>query len=198
MTKISDALTYGLTIRESATDGSDFTNPSADYRRLFLGEDGQLHVKDSAGAVTDIGVAGSGSSLLAVKAYASGSDAVVGATTTSLTLVDADDTNAAVTFTAPASGNVLVRLSGLQSGASASYLAYWGLREATSIIGTQVNIGRQSLNGIGAVAVIYLTGISAGSHTYKWAIASGNSGQAVGIYAGPTHGQIVMEVWAAP
>ena len=59
MAKISEALTYGLTIRESATDGSDFTNPAADYRRLFLGEDGQLHVKDSAGAVTDIG-AGSG------------------------------------------------------------------------------------------------------------------------------------------
>lgn len=46
---------FGMTIRESANDGSDFTNPDADYRRLFLGEDGQLHVKDSAGAVTDIG-----------------------------------------------------------------------------------------------------------------------------------------------
>jgi hypothetical protein len=46
---------FGVTIRESATDGSDFTNPDADYRRLFLGEDGQLHVKDSAGAVTSIG-----------------------------------------------------------------------------------------------------------------------------------------------
>lgn len=46
---------FGMTIRESANDGSDFTNPGADYRRLFLGEDGQLHVKDSAGAVTDIG-----------------------------------------------------------------------------------------------------------------------------------------------
>lgn len=55
MGKISEALTYGLTIRESADDGSDFTNPAADYRRLFLGEDGQLHVKDSAGTVTDIG-----------------------------------------------------------------------------------------------------------------------------------------------
>lgn len=51
---------FGMTIRESANDGSDFTNPDADYRRLFLGEDGQLHVKDSAGTVTDIG-ASSGS-----------------------------------------------------------------------------------------------------------------------------------------
>jgi hypothetical protein len=50
---------FGITIRESATDGSDFTNPDADYRRLFLGEDGALHLKDSAGAVTDIGGGGS-------------------------------------------------------------------------------------------------------------------------------------------
>ena len=34
---------FGMTIRESATDGSDFTNPDADYRRLFLGEDGLPH-----------------------------------------------------------------------------------------------------------------------------------------------------------
>lgn len=51
----SAAKLFGMTIRESATDGSDFTNPDADYRRLFLGEDGLLHLKDSAGTVTDIG-----------------------------------------------------------------------------------------------------------------------------------------------
>lgn len=54
MTKASDNLFPGIIIRESANDGSDFSNPSADYRRLFLGEDGQLHLKDSAGAVTDV------------------------------------------------------------------------------------------------------------------------------------------------
>lgn len=53
-------LIYGVHIRESANDGSDFSNAAADYRVLFLGEDGNLHVKDSAGAVTDIG-GGSGS-----------------------------------------------------------------------------------------------------------------------------------------
>lgn len=50
----SAAKLFAMTIRESATDGSDFTNPDADYRRLFLGEDGGLHLKDSAGTVTDI------------------------------------------------------------------------------------------------------------------------------------------------
>lgn len=55
MGQFSLANLFGITIRESANDGSDFTNPDADYRRLFLGEDGNLHVKDSAGTVTDIG-----------------------------------------------------------------------------------------------------------------------------------------------
>lgn len=64
---ISTSQIFGLTIRESADDGSDFTDPAADYRRLFLGEDGQLHVKDSAGAVTAIG---SGSGGMATDALA--------------------------------------------------------------------------------------------------------------------------------
>lgn len=55
MGAIEDHNIYGLTVRESATDGSDFTNAPADYRRLFLGEDGLLHLKDSAGTVTNIG-----------------------------------------------------------------------------------------------------------------------------------------------
>jgi hypothetical protein len=55
VTKASDNPFPSVLIRESADDGSDFTNPDADYRRLFLGEDGQLHVKDSAGTVTGIG-----------------------------------------------------------------------------------------------------------------------------------------------
>ena len=52
MTKASENLFPGIVIRESANDGSDFSSPSADYRRLYLGEDGVLHVKDSSGFVT--------------------------------------------------------------------------------------------------------------------------------------------------
>lgn len=54
-------LIYGIHVRESANDGSDFTNAAADYRILFLGEDGLLHVKDSSGTVTDPFTAGGGS-----------------------------------------------------------------------------------------------------------------------------------------
>lgn len=55
MTKASDNLFPKVILNEAATDGSDFTNPSADYRVLFLGEDGSLHLKDSAGSVTTVG-----------------------------------------------------------------------------------------------------------------------------------------------
>lgn len=52
MAAIEDHHIYGLQIRESANDGSDFTNPDTDYRIAFLGEDGVWHFKDSAGTVT--------------------------------------------------------------------------------------------------------------------------------------------------
>ncbi len=60
MALFSEVLAAGVTIRESANDGSDFTNPAADYRRLFLGEDGLLHVKDSSGTVSDPWTGGGG------------------------------------------------------------------------------------------------------------------------------------------
>jgi hypothetical protein len=56
--EVNTTLIYGIHIRESANDGSDFTNAAADYRVLFLGEDGELHKKDSSGTVTAF--AGSG------------------------------------------------------------------------------------------------------------------------------------------
>lgn len=67
MAAIENEKIYGVTIRESADDGSDFTNPDADYRRLFLGEDGFLHVKNSAGAVTDPYEVATGSAVIARK-----------------------------------------------------------------------------------------------------------------------------------
>jgi hypothetical protein len=55
MATLDTAETPSITLEEVANDGSDLTNPNADHRRLFLGEDGALHLKDSAGSVTAIG-----------------------------------------------------------------------------------------------------------------------------------------------
>lgn len=49
---LESAHIYGVQIRESANDGSDFSNADTDYRILFVGEDGLFHLKDSAGSVT--------------------------------------------------------------------------------------------------------------------------------------------------
>lgn len=53
MGAIEDAHSFAIQLRESADDGSDFSNADADYRIVYLGEDGYLHAKDSAGAISD-------------------------------------------------------------------------------------------------------------------------------------------------
>jgi hypothetical protein len=106
MAKISEALTYGLTIRESATDGSDFTNPTADYRRLFLGEDGQLHVKDSAGAVASIG--GAAGSVGTINIVIDGGGSAITTGVKGDILVDFACTLNAWTLLADASGAIVV------------------------------------------------------------------------------------------
>jgi hypothetical protein len=42
-------------LEERLSDGSDTGNPAADHRALFLGEDGALHLRDSAGTITAVG-----------------------------------------------------------------------------------------------------------------------------------------------
>jgi hypothetical protein len=94
---IHEEKAYGLTIRESANDGSDFTNPDADYRRLFLGEDGFLHVRDSSGTVTDAYDSGGGAGTVGVLPIAVGS----GTQTSSASTI-------AATISAASSGNLLI------------------------------------------------------------------------------------------
>jgi hypothetical protein len=192
MTKASDNAFPSVLV----TEGTVPATPAAGKQRLYI--DSTTHLLkyvNSSGTASNVDTTGGGSSdLLAVSTYASGSDAAVG-TTSSTSFVDLDATNAAVTFTAPASGNVLVRLTGIQSG-TAPNNAFWGLRESSSNIGTPVGLLVQNGAGVLQSAAIYLTGISAGSHTYKWSHrVSASTG---GVYAGPNYGKIVMEVWAAP
>lgn len=55
MAAIENEHAYAVYLRENVDDGSDFGASDADYRRLFLGEDGLLRLKDSASAVTFAG-----------------------------------------------------------------------------------------------------------------------------------------------
>jgi len=140
--------------------------------------------------------------LLAYKSYAGGN-----ASTTSATIVDADATNLAVTFTAPASGNVLVRLTAQSipdTGANHQGAQHqWGLRESTTTIAGPHTVSRDTTgNGYAfaqAASVAFpITGLTPGnSYTYKWAHLVTASGTA-NIGASPPNGPAVMEVWALP
>jgi len=121
---------------------------------------------------------------------------------TSATLGDADATNLTVVFTAPASGTVLVRLTGVArqpSGAAAGARAYWGLRESTTIVAGPMFVLYAPMtmpaNRLEAAScAFYITGLTPGnSYTYKWAIA-GDGTYGGGLYV-TTGSPAFMEVW---
>lgn len=128
--------------------------------------------------------------LLGVSQYTAGADAFIN--TGSTTAIDIDATNFKVTFTAPASGKVLVRVTAAyQCGGHARI----GVRENTTNVVSPVNV----LVGLGSPQTIsvafYITGVSAGSHTYK---ASWNTDSTMYVFSGPTYGAYTMEAWEAP
>jgi hypothetical protein len=136
---------------------------------------------------TDVGYALVPGTIIGTNNYAASAALVQ----TSGTQADADATNMKVTFTTPASGNIIVRLSGSaridQTGSGAGARAGWGLRESSSdIIGPMfVAFGEAALPAnllLGTSIDFYLTGVSAGSHTYKWAIAGGGGSNSGGVF----------------
>jgi hypothetical protein len=117
-------------------------------------------------------------------------------TTTSSTQADTHS-SVAVTFTAPASGNVLVRVTcGIRMD-NTNNNAFLGLRESTT------NVVDKDFAIQGQTAMIqeclvsktfYVTGVSAGSHTYKLAFAV-NGGATFTVRA--NNGvPVLLEVWS--
>lgn len=133
-----------------------------------------------------------GGEILATHAYAAGSDTVLHTQGTA-TLTDVDATNAAITFTAPSSGNVLVRVSALEAR-SGSGSTHWGIREGSSTI-AEAFVLDGSATGIRNRAEFIVSGIAAGSHTYKFAHRSSSNNDVV--YSGPANGQVILEVYDA-
>jgi hypothetical protein len=194
VTKASDNDYPSLLLTEQ---GSAPSSPAASHQRLYIRtSDHSLVTVNSSGTVTPVSSGGT-SPLLAVHQSTAGD-----ASTSSTSFVDADATNLAVTFTAPASGNVIVTCSAVMSpdsgGANNGALAAWGLRESTSNI-TPANMYAARSVIVSAIANylfismrFYLTGVSAGSHTYKWShkVSAGTTVIVAGA-ASPA----LMEVW---
>lgn len=142
--------------------------------------------------------------LLAINRYAPTSQTVYSTSSTSMTDVDAS--NMLVTFTAPLSGNVLVRLNAFGDTNGAAGECYWGLREASSNLPGIARVLRGSATHPGDYlsVPIYVTGLTPGnSYTYKWsyAVDPGTSTTRIIVMDGSTTGEWspgIMEVWAAP
>jgi hypothetical protein len=178
----STAKLHGMTIRESATDGSDFTNPDADYRRLFLGEDGELHVKDSAGAVTTIGASGVGN--------ITGSAAAKCSSAVTLTTSLQDITGATLTIV-PAVAEIWIVTS--------IWDFFWSTANAGNVaVGSTVYDGVQetpqgtfqgNVVGRATVAQVHRIAATAASHTIK--LQAQKTG-ASGVASAEVHSQIMV------
>lgn len=124
-------LVYGIHLRESANDGSDFSNAAADYRVFFLGEDGLVHVKDSAGAVTSP-YASAAPSAHACKVHRASGDVSVGNNTLTVIGWDAEDhdTDSMHDNSSNNSRIVIPAISGVTTGLWS--MAFKGYSNATS------------------------------------------------------------------
>ncbi len=146
------------------------------------------------------------SGLLGHATYDPASAATI-ATTAAAAMADIDATNLAVTFTAPASGTVLIRIRVTVHGSTSNPQILLGVREGSSLLARVAPmVGCWNANSTQMVtreAMIVLTGISAGSHTYKAAFGVETAFASTGIkHGGPDNsttdnafGASIFEVW---
>jgi hypothetical protein len=170
--------------------------------KLAVGSDGTVLTADSTQAdgvkwATPSG----GASLLARVQYAPSSYA--SNESTSITLVAVDATNLTIAFTVPASGDVLVRLTGAVILPALAY-GYWALLDHTS----HAQVGDTVLAGYAgnfqSTAAFLITGLTPGANLqYDWAYATSVTAiylpvqGAQGIPSGVNGAPAVMEVWSA-
>lgn len=137
--------------------------------------------------------------------------AVSKATSSLLAMTAFDTTNARITFTAPANGNVLVRIRCTVTGATTMPTILLGVLESSTVVARQSPLGGVPATAVATTnitqeALFTVTGLSAGSHVWDAAygveivLASTNI-----KYGGPNDasgadawGALVFEVWEAP
>lgn len=179
------------------TDDADpaTASPSNWNAELVTDEtDTSLVLKPDGSGGAKFAAASGGGGLLGASSYASATDTNPNRASTTTAALDA--TNFAVTFTAPASGVVVVRFGLRMAPVGGGLSVYLGILEGAALLAEALST-QFSFTGVEEVPfTARLTGVSAGSHTYKAAYrATANS---FNYYIGPTFGQIWMTVEAAP
>ncbi len=186
---------------------------------VWLGADGQQGAAGPTGATGATGAAGGTDNtllymnneaaapgpqavgaLLAQTVFAFGADNNHN-TTSSTTFVDVDATNLTVTFVAPPSGQVLVKLSALCNfnNTGTAGTGYWGLRSGGSDVANSTIYMADSTTGDTARRCngeVGIGGLTPGTtYTWKWACRKAAGTATIKVYSGPTFGNAIMEVW---
>jgi hypothetical protein len=160
--------------------------------RLGIGSSGQ--VLTVSGGVPAWATPAGGSTLLAQLTSSYGSNY----STTSTSFVDVNATNFVLTFTTPASGNIVLRATMPMEFASTGQGLYNWREGSSDITGTDFvlasNGGSSPIRGTVAWNC-YLTGVSAGSHTYKLGMKTTNSGTTMFGYT--NNSRFTLECWSA-
>lgn len=117
---------------------------------------------------------------------------------TSATFADIDATNVAVTFTAPASGKVVIRAA-MSAETGASTNMQWNLRDGSGDVAETeqtISFGAISLRGNGAWR---LSGLTPGqSYTYKVGIARTSGSNTCRVRMGVGHGSVIITAESCP
>ena len=152
-------------------------------------------------------------SLLAYKQYSPGSATTLASAINNNTFQVIDSTNLSITFTAPANGNVLVRLSARAGrNDNTTNRVWWGLLDGggTYVTGSGAKIIDSTGLVIAESCAFMITGLTPGnSYTWRWAHrpdVSGATSKATLLVGGDpndtvnnnAHGPAVMEIWATP
>lgn len=157
--------------------------------------DATTYLRGDGSWATPSGGGGGPTALLAVKQHRPSTTASY--STTSTTYADVDATNLVVTFTAPASGQVLVRLNAYAATGASTGLD-WNLRDS---VGDVANTGTATYSG-GSVefrrtVTMVVSGLTAGtSYTWKWGHRRESGTGGATTYAGLRF-PAVMEIWSA-
>jgi hypothetical protein len=148
------------------------------------------------------------SNLLGSKMY-DPATAVSLATTADLAMTALDTTNLSITFTAPVSGNILVRMRGVLHGATTYAQVLFGVLEGATVRGRGDPIGSLKNTAVATAqftqeAEFVITGVTSGSHTYNAAYDVETAVASTGLkYGGPNDavgndafGGFLFEIWS--
>lgn len=200
----------GLGAGSHTWDLSYATQVAVSGSHIIAGGPNDATGADAWGAIT-FDVFDPGSNFLGAVLYDPATQA--SKSTTALAALTAfDTTNARITFTAPASGNVFWRIRCPWTGASATYpQVMLGILESTTVVARQISCRGQTATALSTTHFMQdasgvVTGVSAGSHSWDAAYAVQVVSSAGGglKYGGPNNasgnnavGGLMFELWAA-